>query len=111
MLITHAVAENNQIVEEVVLQVRTKELKTLGGHTSGCMLLDSGCSRTVAGIDWMEDYRQGMNEGDLKQIVKIIDTQNVAFRFGVGLTFKSMGLFKILAEIDGKRVFIKCHIV
>ena len=62
MLITHAVAENNQIVEEVVLQVRTKELKTLGGHTSGCMLLDSGCSRTVAGIDWMEDYRQGVNK-------------------------------------------------
>ena len=42
VLITHAVAKNNQIVEEVVLQLRTQELKTLGGHASGCMLLDSG---------------------------------------------------------------------
>ena len=44
VLFTHAVAKNERIVEEVVLQVRTKELKTLEGHTSGCMLLDKWLS-------------------------------------------------------------------
>ena len=30
------------LFEDVFLQVKTTELKTLGGYTSGCMLLDCG---------------------------------------------------------------------
>ena len=66
---TNSIISSSPIVEEVVLQVKIKELKTLGGHTSGCMLLDSGCSRTVAGVAWMDDYRQGLSEEDLEKVV------------------------------------------
>ena len=62
-----SIVSSTPIIEEVVLQVPAKELKTLGGHTSGCMLLDSGCSRTVAGSAWMDDYIQGLKKKILKR--------------------------------------------
>ena len=67
-------------IEEVLLQVQTSELKTLGGHTSGFMLLDSGCSGSVAGDGWMDDNIEGLDpEEQNNVVVKQYPTKNVRF--------------------------------
>ena len=54
LLVENAETENEAlftqaVIENIVLQVGTKELQTLGEDTSGYMLLDFGCSKSVAG--------------------------------------------------------------
>ena len=56
-------------IEDVLLQVQTNKLKTLGGHTSGYMLMDCGCTGNVAGEAWVADYVEGLGEEERKNVV------------------------------------------
>ena len=98
------------LVEDVVLQVATKELQTLGGHTSGYMLLDSGCSKNVAGQAWIEDYIDGLDD-EHKAKVRIIKNTMHNFRFGGGTVYKSNTEYIHPATVGEQDVKIKCNVV
>ena len=108
-LIVEAAESDNEalftqaVIEDIVLQVGTKELQTLGGHTSGYMLLDSGCSKSVAGQAWIEDYIDGLDE-EYKSKVKIKNVVVSKFRFGGGTVYESNTEYiipAVVGETDG----------
>ena len=107
-LFTHTL--DKSLVENVVLQVATKELQTLGGHTSGHMLLDSGCSKNVAGQAWIEDYIDGLDD-EHKSKVKINEDTEHSFRFGGGTVYKANSEYIIPATVGELDVNIRCNVV
>ena len=45
-------------------------LDTLIGETFSTVLLDSVCTKTVCGTEWLREYTSGLSEDDRKAIVK-----------------------------------------
>ena len=53
----------------------------------GCAVLDSGCSATVCGTEWLNDFVQGLSD-DERQQIKIAPSSQ-SFTFGDGKTIVS----------------------
>ena len=70
-----------------------KQQKCLLLEAPGKGVLDSGCSKTVAGQIWYTEYVSTLSEGD-RQTVKETSGKSV-FRFGDGKESKSLMLATI----------------
>ena len=88
-----------------LLQKSEDSMKWFVGETMGCGVIDSGCSKTVAGRQWFNCY--------LEQLGSDIDLQSSSsvFRFGKGSPVTSKGKCKLPAKIGSKSVTIETEIV
>ena len=73
------------------------------------LIIDSGCSKTVAGKPWMDCYLDQLSI-DVKKDMKIHQSNNV-FRFGKGSPVMSLGTIKLPAKIGSREVTIETDIV
>ena len=92
-----------------VLQTSGDELDGLIGETIGMAVVDSGCSKTVAGKQWFELYKDTMEKETLENL-KILPSQQM-FKFGEGKSVKSEGKVKLPALIGSKKVTIETEII
>ena len=72
-------------------------------------VIDSGCSKTVAGKHWLEDYLATMPEEELSKI-EYLDSE-ATFRFGDSKPVKSEGKAMLPVIIGGREVKLETEIV
>ena len=72
-------------------------------------ILDSGCTKTVCGQNWLTAYLDTLSLQD-KKTVKRFDSAN-SFRFGDGRTVQSLGLVHIPVYIGSKKSILSTDIV
>ena len=87
----------------------TDSLKWFLGETIGCAVVDSGCSKTVAGSKWVECFLESLNNDDLLKIER--KESNEMFKFGKGESTRSSGKIVIPVEFGRQKVKIESDIV
>ena len=101
------------IVEDENVELFTgynkEEIYQLGVDARNCAILDSACSSTVCGQNWMDSYINSLNEVDRKKIKQT--TGERTFKFGGGTRLKSRAEYCLPAVIAGKEVTIKTDVV
>ena len=72
-----------------------------------CALLDSGCSSTVCGKNWLQCYTDTLTDGvDLQE-----KSSWKSFRFGPGRSFVSLKQVNITVNIGGMQARILTDVV
>ena len=79
-------------------------MRVMVADSFNCAILDSACSSTVCGEDWINCYMETLNDKQ-KQNVKIFPSKTW-FKFGDGVKLQSLKKIRIPCEIAGTR----CHI-
>jgi len=100
---------NDTEVHIELLQKSENSMRWFLGETMGCAVIDSGCSKTVAGRQWMDCYLEQVNT-EANENMKTEKSNNV-FRFGKGTPVVSQGRIKLPAKIGSKMVTIETDIV
>ena len=100
-------------VEEVHITLFNSEDQTkmtaLIRESLGCALLDSGCTKTVCGKLWLEEYLSDLGGEDLAKVKYRSD--ETAYRFGDGMPSVSNQTVELPAVVGGQQVTIKAGIV
>ena len=96
-------------VETILLQNSEKMLQHFLGETIGCAVIDSGCSKTVSGKQWVQCYLQQLNTGEKHEM--FLNNSSNSFRFGKGSPVLSCGKIKLPAKIGSKNVMIETDVV
>ena len=73
--------------EEVKITLLTSELhrcyiQEFLGETLNCAVLDSGCSKTVCAVAWLECYLETLNNEELEEVTE--EESCSSFKFGDG---------------------------
>ena len=85
------------------------EMFVLSTEAKNCAVLDSACSSTVCGREWLNDYLSSLDENQLKNVQK--SASQKTFKFGGGNKLPSNGQYVLPAVMAGKRVTIKTDVV
>ena len=92
-----------------LLQKSEDSMRWFVGETMGCAVIDSGCSKTVAGKQWLNCYLEQLDVAN-KSDIQFRKSSNV-FRFGEGSPVTSQGSVKLPVKIGSKDVTIEADIV
>ena len=84
-------------------------MKVLVSDSFNCAVLDSACSSTVCGEDWINCYLETLDE-EQKQNVKNFKSKTW-FKFGDGIKLQSLKKMRIPCEIAGTRCHIETDVV
>ena len=101
----HAVEEANVNVH-ITLHLSQQRLNV---EALGKGLLDSGCSKTVAGQVWYEEYLHTLSEEDRKKVIEV--KSKSIFRFGDGVETKSLKCVSVPVFIGKKQLVLDMEIV
>lgn len=85
------------------------DVKTLVSETFNCAVLDSGCTATVCGVDWLECFVNSLDSSSLNLVTE--SESNTWFKFGDGVRIQSMKKVNLPCEIAHKRIFINADVV
>ena len=88
---------------------RNNKLISLVEQCHGCALVDSGCTKTVAGNNWFKNYQENLSEYDRRSIIE--QKSNSMFTFGDGKVVDSMKKVIVPCYINNKRSTIETDIV
>ena len=72
-------------------------------------IIDSGCSKSVAGSTWFEGFMETLSDQDKKAILKL--ESNAKFKFGGHGIYHSQALVTAPVYVGGKRIFIRFDVV
>ena len=72
-------------------------------------VLDSGCSRTVCGEQWLNSYVESLDEMNQKKVKSFVS--NEVFKFGDGTCLGSKGKYSIPVRLAGKLVTIQTEVL
>ena len=84
------------------------DIAQLGFDARNCAVLDSACSSTVCGENWLDNYINSLDKRDRLKVQQSISQK--IFKFGGGTRLKSQGEYSIPAVIAGKEVTIKTDV-
>ena len=93
----------------ITLNVSQIPLNALLSETLGMGVLDTGCTKTVAGEEWMEAYLDTLSKED-RDLVKTFKT-NSSFCFGDGVSVNASRCVKFPAVIGNKKIYIQANVV
>ena len=104
----------NQYVDEENLTLANEQAKehdssTFLGETIGCVVLDSGASGTVCGLNWYECFLETLPD-QVRKKIKIKDGKRT-YKFGDGNKLQSLCCVTLPCVIDGIRVDIITDVV
>lgn len=88
---------------------KERKLNTLVKDAADCALLDSGCSKTVCGDVWLENYKSGLSSFDRTCVDEEVSSST--FRFGDGVSERSLKRVRMPCYIGGKRSMIETDVV
>ena len=95
--------EEKEKPAEVLLQTEDRK----GTDEDG--VLDTGCISTVGARKWMNKRIEKMSERSRKMMT--VKPSSRVFRFGGGVTAKSLGLYTVPVNVGGKNTFLEMDIV
>ena len=81
------------------------DISQLSVDACNCAVLDSACSSTVCGQNWLENYLNSLSEADKQKIHQNVGQRT--FKFGGGERLKSKGEYRLPAVIAGREVTIR----
>ena len=84
-------------------------MQQLLSETLGKLLIDSGCSKTVAGEFWIKQYIDSLSVCDRKSIRS--EPSSSKFRFGDGKTFESIKLLHLPIHIGNASATLQVDVV
>ena len=97
-------------MEDVVLLTDDEISKdSLFGETVGCAIVDSGCSRTVCGELWLNNYLGTLSKQDRFLIYS--EPSNSKFRFGDGKVFISTKKLHLPVYIGNLKATLETEVV
>ena len=85
------------------------EMNKLLGETIGFAIIDSGCTKTVCGDQWLNLYLESLSREDRKSVISKPSTNN--FRFGVGKIFPSNRAVLIPVHIGSVSATLETNVV
>ena len=104
---------NQYVDEENIVLVTEQENEhdgsTFLGETIGCVVLDSGASGTVCGLNWYECFLETLPD-QIRDNIKIKDGKRT-YKFGDGMKLQSLCNVTLPCVIDGIRVDIITDVV
>ena len=87
----------------------TEEVRRLGVDARNCAVLDSACSSTVCGTNWINNYIQSLDKNDRQKVVQTKGRR--VFRFGGGTCLQSKGEYNLPVVIAGKEATVNTDVV
>lgn len=81
----------------------------LGREARACAVLDSACSSTVCGQNWLTDYLETLSDSDRNKVS--VNPGVRVFKFGGGTKLKSKAEYVLPAVIAGRDVSVRTDIV
>ena len=97
--------------EKVVLftGANRQNVAQLGSEARNCAVLDSACSSTVCGEQWLNCYLESLPEEDRCKVVQQPGCK--IFKFGGGEKLKSIGSYCLPAQLAHQEVLINTDVV
>ena len=99
--------------EEIHITLFTQEndakMDHLLGETIGCIILDSGCSRTVCGEQWLNMYMDTLDDKHRRNVIS--ENSSAVYRFGDGEKFSALRCVTLPCMLAGKTIQIKADVV
>ena len=92
-----------------LLNSKPDRMKNLIGESFGMAVLDSGCTKSVTGEMWLDEYLQTLSEQDRLQVSE--RGNDATFRFGDGVELTSSKLVKFPVVIGSQKFFIEADVV
>ena len=71
------------------------KLSQLVSDSSGCAVLDTGCSNTVCGTSWLENYLSQLSDFELANIAEELRRQHSLLAMGKLLPLKSVWFYRV----------------
>lgn len=88
---------------------REKKMDTLLGETIGSVLLDSGCSKTVCGKQWLLHYLDTLDDIERKSIKE--EPSKSVYRFGDGKRMTADRCISLPCVLADRKVLIRTDVV
>lgn len=88
---------------------RENKLNKLVEEAKCCAVLDSGCSTTVCGAKWLDEFLNGFSDVERGSIVE--EESKATFTFGDGVTVTSTGCVTVPCSIGGIRGTIRTEVI
>jgi len=90
-------------------EAKSGKLNKLVQDCSGHALLDSGCSRTVCGVNWLDDYIGRLTDYDQSCVIE--SSSDASFTFGDGANVSSLKKVVLPCYIHGQRCELETDVV
>ena len=108
----NACPEIDSVSEEVHVQLYTKGvsqcfLEQVVSESLNCALLDTGCTATVCGINWLQCYKDSLSPG----VVLQENFSDKKFKFGDGSVYPSLKQVNLIVDIGGLKGNILTDVV
>ena len=104
-----AVYEDSDSYQDLVCLYSVQESHQFLAEASDSIVLDTGCTATVCGQEWLDVYLASLSERE-KSSVNIVPSSKI-FKFGAGGRVSSEGMCVIPGFLVGKPVSISTDIV
>ena len=88
---------------------RESKVQTLLREAKNSAVLDTGCSKTVCGLNWLNGYQESLSEFQRAQFHE--EHSDSSFTFGDGNTYKSMKRVRVPCYIGKKKATITMDVV
>ena len=95
--------------DEVQLTLIEECMTTLVGETLGMAILDSGCTKTVCGDDWLQCLLGTLSSDELNQVTE--KESSAIFKFGNGEPVHSTKLVTIPTQIGSQKVRLTTDVI
>ena len=105
----HNVQGSNSKVTLFTHEVQKCYVQNFLGETLNLAVLDSGCTKTVCGQEWLKCYIESLCDDDRKKIQEF--TSETEFKFGDGKVVASERSVVIPCSIAGKNMSLKTNVV
>ena len=103
------VDDNTDFYEETICLFSVEESCQFLAEASDSVVLDTGCSATVCGNEWLEMYLSSLSEEQRSEIR--MNPSNKMFKFGAGGKVPSEGVCMIPGVLVGRPVLISTDVV
>ena len=98
------------LVEETSFIQEQPDLSSLVFDTLSCAVIDSGCTKTVVGRNWVNQYIETLSE-DERKMMSLISECSTPFKFGDGKSVLSTEKLKIPGRIGKQKILIEANVV
>ena len=92
-----------------VMLDNTDEMLVFTTEAMNCAVLDSACSSTVCGKDWLDSYMNSLTEQQKKEVK--MKESNKIFKFGGGTRLFSDGQYSIPVQLAGHKLMLVTDVV
>ena len=95
--------------EQCYLTIEKKDTRKMMVDSLNCAVLDSACSSTVCGLNWLNCFLDTLSAEDLSRVTE--EKSNTSFKFGDGSVIKSLKTVIFPAVLAGEKCKIKTDVI